>query len=219
MAYYNNLIGLISKLYPDYLVWNKKTSSKIIYLTFDDGPVPEVTEYVLAQLAKHQVKATFFCVGANVAENPEIFFKIINQGHVIGNHTHNHLNGWNTENALYLENVQACQSSIDTLLQKKELNSSQILSTNLFRPPYGKIKRSQINALKNSFKIIMWDVLTGDFDKNQSEEDCLKLAVRYTKPGSIVIFHDSIKAKKNLYYALPLYLKYFIEKGYQFKTL
>jgi len=191
VAYFNNSIRFISRFYPS-LCWEKPTTEKIIYLTFDDGPVPGVTDFVLEQLEKFNAKATFFCVGENVEKHPDQFSKIIEKGHSFGNHTYNHIKGWNVGNSEYLGSVKKCHEVIeqairDTVLQNPEEN----ISKNLFRPPYGKIKKSQINALQDYYKIIMWTVLTGDFDKKQSPESCLRQAIKYSRQGSIVIFHDS----------------------------
>ncbi len=197
---------LIQKIYPS-LVWRKTTAQKKIYLTFDDGPIPEVTPWVLDELAIFNAKATFFCVGDNVRKHRDIFNKIINQGHSVGNHTYNHLNGWKTSTDEYIENVVLADEEIG-----KHLNSS------LFRPPYGRITRSQIKELKTK-QLVMWDVLTGDFSQTLDPEVILKKSVKCTTPGSIVVFHDHIKAFENLKFVLPRYLKFFFEKGYGFARL
>lgn len=185
-------------------VWQMPKDSKTIYLTFDDGPVPEVTFEVLAILDKYNIKATFFCVGDNIDKNPDVFKTIIEKGHTTGNHTFNHLSGWKTHSNKYIENILKCD---------------HYHKTNLFRPPYGRIKPSQLLKLKKTHKIIMWSVLSGDFNQKTSPEKCFENVVRYTKPGSIVVFHDSIKAQKNVLYALPLFINYFLEQGYTFKPL
>lgn len=207
--YFNNAGWLLSLFYPD-LVWRRKTRDKVIYLTFDDGPIPEITEYVLDVLKSRAIHATFFCVGDNIRKHPEIFKRIIEDGHRIGNHTFNHLKGWKTEDEVYCENIEKCTSII---------NSNQEHKVNLFRPPYGLIKKSQIRRVKDKYQIIMWDVLTGDFDPKHSPEECLNKAKKFTRSGSIVVFHDNIKAKNNLYYALPAYIDCFLEKGYRFEKL
>ena len=194
---------LIRNIYSS-LIWKVNTSEKIIYLTFDDGPIPEITPWVLQQLSMFKAKATFFCVGENAKKNPEILEQIKSDKHKIGHHTFNHLNGWKTKNEIYIENVE---------------KGNEIIPGNLFRPPYGKLKRSQIQQLKKKYKIIMWDVLTYDYDKNTSKEKCLSNVVRNTQNGSIVVFHDSIKAKENLYYTLPHTLKHFSEQGFAFDVL
>lgn len=197
-------------LYPN-LVWRIPTEKKELYLTFDDGPVPGPTEFVLEILTKFSVKATFFCIGDNVHKYPDVFRSVVNQGHVIGNHTFNHVKGWNTALAEYVGNVKRCETEF--------LNSNVKLSpSKFFRPPYGRITRSQISALPD-YKIVMWDVLTNDYDRTKSGETCLKNSVRVTRPGSIIVFHDSLKAERNMRYALPRYIDYFINQGYTFKTL
>ncbi|WP_207428226.1 polysaccharide deacetylase family protein [Pedobacter sp. SYSU D00535] len=193
-------------IYPS-LVWRKKTESKVIYLTFDDGPIPEVTPFVLEALEKYQAKATFFCIGDNIRKHPEVFQAVIDGGHLIGNHTFNHLRGWDTDDDVYLENFQRCQ---------------ELVQTNYFRPPYGRIKKSQVSKLQEEqpgIKIIMWDVLSGDFDVNLSPEKCLKNVLKHACPGSIIVFHDSIKAFERLEYVLPRALAVWHKLGYRFETL
>lgn len=188
-----------------YIIWKIKTKEKVIYLTFDDGPTPGITNWVLDTLKKHQVKATFFCVGENIEKYPEIYKSIINEGHYVGNHTFNHINGWITSTNKYLFNVLQC---------------NELLNTQLFRPPYGKLKLSQLFLLrKRDYHIILWSVLTGDFDSKISPEKCLSNAIKNTKEGSIVMFHDNFKAKENLYYTLPLFIEHFINLGYKFNIL
>ena len=198
-------------LYPQ-LTWHKNRGEKKLYLTFDDGPVPEVTPWVLDTLDNFNAKATFFCVGENIIKNPELFKELSKRGHKIGNHTHNHLNGWKATVPNYLENVGQCQRFICD-----ELHSCD--TKPLMRPPYGRIKRAQIRKLLPEFEIIMWDVLTGDFDQSKQPEECLNASVRASQSGSIVIFHDSLKAQQNLNYVLPRFLKHFAAKGYTFPAL
>ena len=183
-----------------------------MFLTFDDGPVPEVTDFVLECLSAHKALATFFCVGENVARHPQIFRKVIAGGHSVGNHTHNHVNGWKTSLADYVENIGLCA---DTLGHHTDAAPPSAL----FRPPYGRMTRKQIEAVNGKYNIIMWDVLSGDFDKNLSREQCLAKTLKYTGNGSIVIFHDSYKAADNLQYALPRLLDHLISKGYLFQPL
>ena len=203
--------NFIQKLYPN-LVWSFSSSRKEIYLTFDDGPTPEITEWTLKTLQEFNAKATFFCIGKNVHNHPEIFKQIINDGHSIGNHTHNHLNGWKTNQKKYLSNVSNAEKTI------QQFSNSTTLQ--LFRPPYGKIKRKQARLLiKKKYKIIMWNVLSADFDRSISPERCLDNVLKNTENGSIVVFHDSVKAEKNLKYALPKMLAHFKEKGYKFKAI
>jgi peptidoglycan-N-acetylglucosamine deacetylase len=181
---------------------------KNLYLTFDDGPIPGPTEFVLDTLKASSCKATFFCIGDNVRKHPEVFEKILTNEHTIGNHTFNHLNGWKVKEPEYLHNVQKCSN------QFKIHHATE----SLFRPPYGRITYSQIRQLER-FRIIMWDVLTHDFDRSVSSEACLKNSIRATRNGSIVVFHDSFKAERNLRYILPRYIEYFLERGYQFRSL
>lgn len=197
-------------LFPN-LVWKIPTTEKELFLTFDDGPVPGPTDFVLEILKKKNVKATFFCIGDNIHKHPGIFQKIVEGGHAIGNHTFNHLKGWNTSLEKYLDNVNQCEIAI---------HNSQITNRNskIFRPPYGQITPKQIKALSD-YKIIMWDVLTIDYDKSVSPESCLKNSIRVTRPGSVIVFHDSLKADRNMMHALPRYIDHFLEQGFSFKLL
>ena len=199
-------------LYPDF-VWRKDRQEKTIYLTFDDGPIPEITEFVLETLAKFGAKATFFCIGDNIRKHPDIFEKVIRQGHTIGNHTYNHLRGWGTEDEKYLTNVKQCEAEISTQI-KEGRNGKK-----LFRPPHGRITRSQSKVLLPDYDIIMWDVLTADYDTGLSPDKVLAKAIRYTENGSIVLFHDSIKANKNMSFALPRFLEYFSEREFRFQSI
>lgn len=194
---------LLQKYYSK-LIWKKPNEDQSIYLTFDDGPIPEITPFVLDLLQKHQIKATFFCIGDNIQKHPEIFERIKNEGHHIGNHTFNHLKGWKTDDETYIKNIQKCQ---------------ELTQTNLFRPPYGRIKKSQIQRIQNQFDIIMWTVLSGDFDPKLSPEKCLQNVIQNTKSGDIVVFHDSIKAQACMTYTLPLAIDYWLKEGFTFKTL
>lgn len=204
--------GLFQKiLYPS-LTWSRYSSEKKIYLTFDDGPIPEVTEWVLEILKEFDAKATFFCVGDNVRKHPEIFQKVVTDGHRIGNHTFHHIVGWKTDLVDYVANVQQCADYLE-----KAIQSSQKMP--LFRPPHGRITFSQIKALRKYYEIVMWDVLSGDFSPTIGKQNCLNKSLHYTEPGSIIVFHDSLKAKDNLMYVLPKYLQHFKEKGYSFKNL
>lgn len=192
---------LVKWLFPKY-IWSIPAHDKMVYLTFDDGPMPEITLWVLDQLDAYQVKATFFCIGDNVRKHPEIYEEVIRRGHAIGNHTHNHLNGWKTSTATYIENALKWESHA-------------ISDAKLFRPPYGKIKRSQAQKLmQKGYKIIMWDVLSADFDASISPEKCLSNVVNHLESGSIVVFHDSLKAFKNIQYALPKTLQFLKENGF-----
>ncbi len=186
------------------------TNSNELYLTFDDGPVPGPTEFVLEELKKVNAKATFFCIGDNVQKHPQVFDKVLADGHAVGNHTFNHLKGWSTSLQQYLENVALCESQF--------LNHNSKI-TNLFRPPYGRITNAQIKALKTEYRIVMWDVLTHDYSKNISRANCLNGAINATRPGSIIVFHDSLKAERNLTYVLPKFLEYFTTRGFIFRAL
>lgn len=197
----------IPLLYPS-LVWRMPAGNKDLYLTFDDGPIPGPTEFVLDELKKRNVTATFFCIGDNVRKHPHVFERLVNEGHAVGNHTFNHLSGWSTENSKYLSNIQQFEKIV---AEKKK-------SSLLFRPPYGRIKRSQVKSLAD-FKIVMWDVLSFDFNKNLSPEKCLRKTVNVVRDGSIIVFHDSLKAERNMMYAFPRLVDHFLEKGFQFKKL
>jgi peptidoglycan/xylan/chitin deacetylase (PgdA/CDA1 family) len=197
---------LLKTLYSK-LVWNINYNSRCIYLTFDDGPIPIVTPFVLNILKQYNAKATFFCIGDNVRKHPDIFEQVKNDGHAIGNHTYNHLNGWKTEDNIYLDNF---------------LRADKLLDTKLFRPPYGRIKRSQIKLLqeaKPGLKIIMWSVLSADFDINAKSEKCLDNVLKNTESGDIVLFHDSLKAKERMEYALPKVIEEWSKRGYSFNSI
>lgn len=199
---------IIKQLLSGY-VWDIPNKEKSVYLTFDDGPTPEITEWVLDLLAKHDIKATFFCIGNNIDKHPDVFKKVIAQGHAIGNHTYNHLNGWKTDYDTYLQNTDACEKTIE--------NYNPQVKTTAFRPPYGKIKSAQAKAVKaKGYKIIMWDVLSADFDTSITPQECLKNVIENTREGSVIIFHDSVKAYTNLEYALPKAIDYLKEKGFKF---
>ncbi|OIP49724.1 MAG: polysaccharide deacetylase family protein [Flavobacteriaceae bacterium CG_4_8_14_3_um_filter_34_10] len=213
-------------------LWAFSSKQKIIYLTFDDGPIPEVTPWVLEQLKKHQAKATFFCIGKNIEENPGIFNQIYKEGHAIGNHTQNHLNANLTSSDSYLENVLKAQEVINERIKilggnKVERENSSIknekkpqINQFLFRPPYGKLSSKKAKKLqKKGFQIVMWDVLSADFDSSISKEKCLENVLKNTRKGSIIIFHDSKKAEMNLRYALPKILTHYSNMGYVFKAI
>ena len=193
------------------LVWDIPNSDKKIYLTFDDGPIPDVTEWVLDILKSKDIKATFFCIGDNMKKHPEVYKRILAEGHQTGNHTFNHLNGWNTETNHYIENFKLCET------EHSKLNTKHSF---LFRPPYGKIKPSQSKTIRQfGYKIIMWDVLSYDFDSTVSEEKCLENVISNTEQGSIIVFHDSVKAEKNLKYALPKAIQILKNKGFVFDVI
>lgn len=198
---------LLLKWYYPSLIWNKTRAQRVIYLTFDDGPIPDVTDFVLKTLKSFNAKATFFCIGDNIQKHPDIFDRLKSEGHRIGNHTFNHLKGWKTEDQVYLQNFRQCQ---------------ELTNTNLFRPPYGRIKKSQISSLRTEFpglQIVMWDVLSGDFDLKLDPQKCYDQVIKHAGNGSIIVFHDSLKAFDRLKYALPRALQYFSEQGFRFETL
>ncbi len=194
---------ILKKLFPG-LIWEIVTPKKEVFLTFDDGPHPEVTPWILKCLDDYDAKATFFCVGENVCKYPDIYNTIINKGHMVGNHSYNHLSGWKTTNYEYFENIE---------------KAGELIESRLFRPPYGRITPSQIKILKHDFRIIMWSILTYDYDVMVSKEQCLKNSIKSTKSGSIVVFHDSAKSYKNLYYTLPLFLEHFTKLGFRFNPM
>lgn len=204
--------SIIKKMFPDY-VWNINTTQKELFLTFDDGPTPGVTDWVLDTLKRFNAQATFFCIGDNIKKHPELFKRIIKEGHAVGNHTNNHLKGWNSTTELYVNNVDKAQ-------QIMKIQAPELKSEKLFRPPYGKLKHRQGEALiKLGYKIVMWDVLSVDWDKSILQETCFKNVVHNAKEGSIIVFHDSVKAEKNLKYALPKALDYFTKKNFVFKAI
>ena len=176
-------------------------TEKKIYLTFDDGPIPQITEWVLGVLDRYKIKATFFCVGENVEKHPGIYSKLLEKGHRVGNHTFNHIKGLSTSNALYYKNVQQCRKYIDS---------------NLFRPPYGQLKTTQETHLSKMYKIIMWDVLSYDYSASVSPEKCLNNVIKNTRNGSVIVFHDSIKAFKNLEFALPKAIEHLQRENFEF---
>ena len=194
-------------IYPN-CTWRIPSKEKVIYISFDDGPHPEATPFVLAELAKHNAKATFFCIGNNVLKHSNIYESILQAGHRVGNHTYDHVNGWKTETEAYLENIKDAATLIDS---------------SLFRPPYGRITKRQIRALKQGIslpkKIIMWDVLSGDFDIKIDGEKCARNVIENTVFGSIIVFHDSQKAWDRLSIALPIVLQYFSNLGYRMEAI
>jgi len=194
----------VRKFHNKKLIWNIPVKEKKIFLTFDDGPVPGFTSEILNILNQFNAKATFFCVGENVKNHKKEFENILKNGHLIGNHTFNHLNGRKTKFEEYILSIS---------------KSNDLYKTKLFRPPYGRITSKQINEVSKNYKIIMWTVLTGDFDKNVSKEKCLKNAIKYTRKGSIIVFHDNKKTKEKVLFALPCFLEYFSKKGFTFETL
>ena len=203
MLYLAKTPALIRWLNP-HAIWRIPTTEKVLYLTFDDGPIPEVTPWVLDTLREAGAKGTFFCVGDNVRKYPDLYERICLEGHATGNHTFNHLNGWRTPDAVYLDNVAQCAG---------------LVSSNLFRPPYGRVRAAQSAVLRRTYKIVMWNVLSGDFDPGISSEKCLRHVVANAKSGSVVVLHDSLKANKHLRFVLPRALAYFSGQGYRFEPI
>jgi len=198
--YFHKTPELLKPIYND-LVWDVPTTEREIFITFDDGPVPDATTIALDILKDYEVKATFFCIGDNVIKHPDIFERVIAEGHGIGNHSLNHLNGWKYNDYSYVKNVLECARLVDS---------------KLYRPPYGKIKRSQATALRKRFTVVMWDVISGDFDHKVSMDKCVRNVTDNAVPGSIIVFHDSRKAMEKMAYALPRVIEYFRDEGYSF---
>ena len=206
MAYFIKTPWLLKKIYPT-LIWDMPATDNALYLTFDDGPHPAITPTVLKHLQQYNAKATFFCIGNNVVNNPEVYKSIIDAGHTVGNHTHNHLNGWKTKDKQYAENIK---------------EAAKHIQSTLFRPPYGRITKFQARLLQNGanpYKIIMWSVLSGDFDIQLTPHKCLQNVIKHTRPGDIIVFHDSEKANPRMGYALPRVLEHFSKLGYVCKAL
>jgi len=195
--------NLVKNIYTK-IIWDVPSRDNILYLTFDDGPNRVITPWVLQTLQNFKAKATFFCVGNNVEKYNEVYTQIIEEGHVVGNHTYDHLNGWKTRKDVYLDNVNKCK---------------KVIKSRLFRPPYGKLRKSHYENLKKEFTIVMWDVISGDFDRRTSNKKCLLNVVNNAKKGSVVVFHDSEKALKKLHYTLPRVLEHFSNQGFVFKSL
>jgi peptidoglycan/xylan/chitin deacetylase (PgdA/CDA1 family) len=194
---------IVKRLLDNYF-WTIDSDYKEIYLTFDDGPIPELTQSVLNLLHVFDAEATFFCVGDNVRKHPDVYEQILKRGHAVGNHTFSHLNGFKTETNEYLDNVA---------------KAAELIDSKLFRPPYGKLKQPQLNALLPDYKIILWDVLSYDFDISISPDECFGNVTQFTRNGSIVVFHDNQKARDNMLHALSLTLTYFSEKGFKFRKI
>jgi peptidoglycan/xylan/chitin deacetylase (PgdA/CDA1 family) len=206
--------SFLSKLFPT-LLWRVPVEEKILYLTFDDGPIPGPTEFVIEELKKRKARATFFCIGDNVRKHPAVFQKVLAEGHTIGNHTFNHLKGWSTSLEKYLDNIALCESQFTTHTP----GDLKAQHTRLFRPPYGRITNPQIRALRDRYQIVMWDVLTHDYSKSISPEKCLSGTMKAARSGSIVVFHDSLKAERNLTYVLPRFLDHYASRGFMFDSL
>lgn len=195
---------VIQRLFPNFHWCVPATDEPTLYLTFDDGPTPRVTPWVLEQLAAYDAKATFFCVGNNVRRHPDLLAQTRAAGHVVGNHTMRHPDGWKTDNVPYFHDVR---------------HGAMTLKTNLFRPPYGRLKPAQAQFLSRHYEIVMWDVLSGDFDHDLTAEACYQNVVRNAHPGSIVVFHDSLKAEDTLRDILPRLLAHYAAAGYRFAAL
>ncbi len=202
-VYKHRSTSFTRSIYPS-LIWKIATKEKHIYITFDDGPTPAVTDKVLDILSQYKAKASFFCIGKNVKNYPHLYQKVIQDGHTIGNHTQNHLNGWKTSLNPYLQDVE---------------DATVYIESNFFRPPYGKLTPIQIIKLKKKYKIVMWSCLSGDFDENLNIEHAMKQLKIAAQPGAIIVFHDSKKAEKNLLQILPEYLQYLVDEGFTFKAL
>ena len=203
MVYLVKTPNFIQNLFPNF-TWSIPTDEPRLYLTFDDGPIPEVTPWVLDTLNKYNAKATFFCVGENIEKHQDVFNRILEEGHAVGNHTYNHINGWKSENLAYFHNVRKC---------------ARLTNSDLFRPPYGKLKPKQVQFLSRHYRIVMWDILSGDFDEEVSKVQCLRNVVKRAIPGSVIVFHDSIKTYDKLHYVLPRVLRFFRRKGFRFDPL
>ncbi len=186
------------------ITWNINTEKKVIYLTFDDGPIPIITEKILKALSIFNAKATFFCVGENVKKYPSIYQEILSEGHSTGNHTFSHLAGLKVDTKKYIDNVK---------------KAKQYINSDLFRPPHGRMKISQQNIIKKDYNIILWDVLSLDYDNRISENACLNNVTHFTRPGSVIVFHDNIKAEDNMFYALTQSLLLYSKLGYKFEAL
>ena len=196
---------ILKKIFSQY-TWSIPVDDNVVYLTFDDGPHPVITPWVLAELEKFDAKATFFCIGKNVKKHQEVYQQILHAGHAVGNHTEDHLNGWHVPENLYIDNVKKATVTI---------------KANLFRPPYGRIKRNTANIIRKQLQmhIIMWDVLSADFDVSFTPEECVNNVLRNVDKGSVIVFHDSEKAEKNLRYALPLVLEELKNRNFRFHKI
>ncbi|MDP4291921.1 MAG: polysaccharide deacetylase family protein [Bacteroidota bacterium] len=195
---------LLKTLTSGIVNWSVPVNEKCIYITFDDGPIPEVTPWVLETLSAFDAKATFFCVGDNVNRNWDIYRQIISAGHRVGNHSFHHIKAWGTPKEAYLKDVE---------------QAHKLINSRLYRPPHGQLTYPLIRALRKDFSIVLWSVLAYDFDRSLKPEKCLAILLKYTKPGNIVVFHDSLKAEPRLRYALPLFLKHFQSEGFVFRSL
>ncbi|QHL86646.1 polysaccharide deacetylase family protein [Nibribacter ruber] len=203
--------AVFSWLFPR-IWWHRKTAEKVLYLTFDDGPIPDVTEFVLNQLALYQAKATFFCVGENLERNPAIAEMVYHAGHTLANHTHKHVQAWKTPVNDYLLEVERCQSALNKV--QPTANSSM-----LFRPPHGQLTLAHLKRLQEKYQVVMWSHLTYDFDQTLPPEKCWDKLKGKLRPGAILVMHDSLKAERNLRFVLPRLLQHAVSLGYSFKAL
>ena len=199
-AYANRMLAKVFKN----LLWHFSDQEKKLFLTFDDGPSEQITDWILDLLESFDAKATFFCLGKHVKAFPDSYASVLKAGHSVGNHTYSHLNGWKTVHKNYVNDIHLAAHFIDS---------------GLFRPPYGKIKPVQMKWLRKFYRIIMWDILTHDYDRTRSPEYLFNRIRKHTRPGSILVFHDSIQAEKNLKIVLPKTLKYFSKLGYEFSAI
>ena len=212
-SYFTKTPKWIRSLYQNQ-IWSLANTNKEIYLTFDDGPTPEITDWVLRTLEQYNAKASFFCIGRNIEKYPQIFENIIKAGHSVGNHSYNHEKGWKTDNKEYVHSV----FKTEELIEKHKNHNLQ--TPKLFRPPYGKIKKTQTKLLlKHNYKVIMWSILSWDFDNTVNAELCFNNVIKNTKSGDIIVFHDSIKAFDNFQIVLPKVLEYFRAKDFVFKEI
>lgn len=217
MYYFFKIPSFIQKLYPSYL-WTMSSTPKAIYLTFDDGPTPQVTDWVLQTLNQYKAKATFFCEGQNVHKHPNIFKRVVAAKHQIGNHSYSHYNGWKIKDAVYISEVIKAENTMENAL--KETTENYLNSKKLFRPPYGRIRSTQAKTLQNlGYTIVMIDVVSGDFDDKINSKKSFEKIIKHTKSGSIIVFHDSEKAFRVLQDVLPKALKIWSKKGYDFLSL
>jgi len=198
------LTGIFTYVLPASLLWQVKTGKKTVYLTFDDGPIPDLTEEILEILAKYNAKATFFCVGENVERYPDIYNRILESGHSTGNHTHRHLKGWSVNCANYVSDIR---------------EAGKLIYSGLFRPPYGLMTYKQAKTLAKDYKVVMWSALTRDYDPAVGNEECLQIALEGLKPGAIIVFHDNLKAREKVRYALPRLLEHMEKEGYRSEKL
>lgn len=194
---------ILKKIFPE-ITWDIRSSDPALYLTFDDGPTPDITSRVLLELDRFQAKATFFCIGRNVERHPDIYRQVVEKGHAVGNHTYSHLKGWYTDDKEYYDDISLAASFIHS---------------HLYRPAYGMITPSQLKYLRQQYQVVLWDVMSYDFDFNTSPEQCLSNVIRHARPGSVVVFHDSAKASEKTLYALPRVLEHFAGKGFVFKKI